>query len=112
MADDMLMMTTPIPDGYEIVKVFGIITGLTTRTRGVGGQFIAGIESLTGGEVTAYNSEIEKARAEAIARLKAKAVELGANAIAGIDMETSSMGTSSSMIVISATGTAMSVKKQ
>ena len=100
-------MTSPLPDTYKIVEILGLVTGSTARTRGVGGKFIASIESVFGGEVTAFTQEMEKARFEAIDRMKEKAVSLGANAIVGIDVETTEVfqGT----VLVSATGTAMVV---
>ena len=65
----MIVVTTPTVAGYEIVKVLGTVHGLTVRTRGLGGKFIAGIESAFGGEVTAYTSECEKARKESLNRM-------------------------------------------
>ena len=79
---------------------------MTPRTRGVLGKFIAGIESMLGGEVTAFTSEAEKARWEAINRAKIKAVEMGANAIIGLDIETSDLGLQSGIVLFSAAGTA------
>ncbi len=108
--DDLLLITTPLPDEYKIVKILGLVTGLTARTRGVGGRFIAGIESMVGGEVSAFTSEMEKARFEAIERLKQKAVQLGANAIVGIDIETSEVFVGT--VLVSATGTAMVVENR
>jgi uncharacterized protein YbjQ (UPF0145 family) len=74
--------------GYEIVKVLGTIHGLTVRTRGVGGKFIAGIEGILGGEVIAYTSECEKARRESLNRLIENAKRIGANAVLSVDFET------------------------
>jgi uncharacterized protein YbjQ (UPF0145 family) len=96
--------------GYRVTKVLGVVTGLTARTRGVGGQFVAGIQSLVGGEVSAFTSEIEKARGEAIQRIVAKAQSLGANAIIGLDMETS--GILQGTVLISATGTAVVIESE
>ncbi|MBS3062160.1 MAG: YbjQ family protein [Candidatus Diapherotrites archaeon] len=107
---DLLIMNTPLPDEYRIVKVLGVVTGLTARTRGIGGKFIAGIEGMVGGEVSAFTSEMEKARFESIERLKQKAIALGANAIVGLDLETTEvyMGT----VLVSATGTALVVESR
>ncbi len=104
------MVTTPTVPGYRVKKVLGIATGLTARTRGMGGKFVAGIQSMVGGEVSAFTYEIEKARVEAIDRMKKKARELGANAVVGLDMETSDVfqGT----ILISATGTAVVIEPE
>ncbi|MDR2719220.1 MAG: heavy metal-binding domain-containing protein [Nitrososphaerota archaeon] len=106
-----LIVTTPMIAGYKIKKVFGVVTGLTPRTRGFRGQFLGGLQSMAGGEVTAFTSEMEKAQLETIERVKAKAMVLGANAIVGLDMETSGIGETSIMLV-SATGTAVLIEPE
>jgi uncharacterized protein YbjQ (UPF0145 family) len=65
---------------------------------------------MVGGEVSAFTSEIEKARMEALERMKVKARGLGANAVIGLDMETSDVlqGT----VLISATGTAVVIEPE
>lgn len=110
--DGFLIVTTPTVQGYRITRVLGLVTGLTPRTRGVLGKFIAGMQSMFGGEVTAFTSELEKARWEAIDRAKARAVELGANAIVGLDLETSDLGLQSGIVLFSATGTAVVIEKE
>jgi uncharacterized protein YbjQ (UPF0145 family) len=111
-ARDFIIVTTPTIPGYRITKVFGVVTGLTPRTRGFLGKFVAGFESMFGGEVTAFTSELEKARVEAIGRARQKAMDLGANAIVGLDMESSDIGMQLGVMVISATGTAVVVVKE
>ncbi len=105
----VLVVTTPSVPGYDVVKVLGPVHGLTVRTRGVGGKIIAGIEGMFGGEVTAYSSEVEKARGESLKRLIEKAATMGANAVIGADFETSDIlqGTAT---VFSAYGTAVIIK--
>jgi uncharacterized protein YbjQ (UPF0145 family) len=85
---------------------------LTPRTRGVLGQIVGGIQSMFGGEVSAFTVELEKARIEAMERVKAKAMGIGANAIVGLDLETSDMGVQMGIVVISATGTAVVVEPE
>ena len=106
------MVTTPEIPGYRINKVLGVVTGLTPRTRGLLGQFVGGIQSMFGGEITAFTTELEKARLEAMERVKSKAIALGANALVGLDLETSDMGVQMGLIVISATGTAVIVEPE
>ena len=55
-------------------------------------------------------SELEKARFEAIRRAQRKAIDLGANAIIGLDLETSDLGLQLGVLVISATATAVVVE--
>ena len=106
---DVLVVTTATIIGYEIVKVLGTVHGITVRTRGVGGKFIAGIEGMFGGEVTSYSSEAEKARRESVERLVEKARSVGANAVVRTDFETSDIlrGTAT---LFSAYGTAVIIK--
>ena len=107
---DIVIVTSQTIPGFRVKKVLGVVTGLTARTRGIGGKFIAGIESMIGGEVTAFTYEIEKARVEALDRMKIKARELEANAIIALDMETSNVFEST--MLISATGTAVIVEPE
>jgi uncharacterized protein YbjQ (UPF0145 family) len=110
---DFKVVTTPSISGYKITKVIGIVNGLSPRTRGIGGVIKGMIQSIGGGEITAFASEIEKARVEAISRAIQQARRRGANAIVGLDMETSDMGGSDSFItLISATGTAVIVEPE
>jgi uncharacterized protein YbjQ (UPF0145 family) len=106
----MMVVTTPTLPGYRVVKVLGVVHGLTVRTRGVGGKFVAGIEGMFGGEVTTYSSEAEKARKESLQRLLDKAKAMGANAVIAADFETSDIlqGTAT---LFSAYGTAVVVER-
>ena len=109
---DVLLVTTPSIPGYRITKVFGVVTSLVPRTRGVLGKIVAGFQSMVGGEVSAFTSELEKARMEAISRLKDKARRMGANAVVGLDLETSDLGLQVGVVVVSATGTAVVVEPE
>jgi uncharacterized protein YbjQ (UPF0145 family) len=107
--DGVFVVTTATIVGYEIVKVLGTVHGITVRTRGIGGKFIAGIEGMFGGEVTSYSSEAEKARRESVERLVENAKSVGANAVVRTDFETSDIlnGTAT---LFSAYGTAVVIK--
>jgi uncharacterized protein YbjQ (UPF0145 family) len=107
-----IVATMPTLPGYKVKRVIGIVSGITPRTRGIMGKFIAGIESMIGGEVTAFSYEIEKARAEAVDRLRSKAAAMGANAVLSVDIETSDMGYQMGILVFSATGTAVVVEPE
>ncbi len=110
MSKEVLVVTTNDISGYRIKKVLGIVSGVTVRSRGVGGRVVGGIETIFGGEITAFTSEAEKARLEALARLRENAVSLGANAVLKTDMETANLYYS--IVLFSATGTAVIVEKE
>jgi len=109
--NNFIVVTTPTVPGYKIKRVLGLVTGLTPRTRGFGGVFKAGFQALKGGEVKAFTSEIEKARKQALERAIQKAKEIGANAIVGLDIETSDIG-QSNITLLSATGTAVIIEPE
>ena len=113
MISDDKVVTTPTIPGYKITKVLGLVTGLSPRTRGIGGVIYGAVQSLIGGEVTAFTSEVEKARLEAIQRAIEQAEGKGANAIVGMDIETSEMGSEAMHIMMmTATGTAVVVEPE
>jgi uncharacterized protein YbjQ (UPF0145 family) len=103
--DQFIVTTTPSVPGYKIVRVLGVVSGITARTRGVGGKIIASFQVLVGGEISAFTEEMLKARDEAIKRAIDQAKTLGANAIIGLDFETTEIA--ESIVMISATGTAV-----
>ena len=67
---------------------------------------------MAGGEVTAFTSGMEKARWEAIDRARSRAIALGANAIVGLDVETSDVGLQNGIVLFSATGTAVVIEPE
>jgi uncharacterized protein YbjQ (UPF0145 family) len=109
---DFFVVTTPTVPGYRITKVLGLVNGLSPRTRGIGGVISGVIQSIGGGEITAFTSEIERARVDAVSRAINQARSRGANAVVGLDVETSSVGGESYIILISATGTAVVIEKE
>jgi len=79
-------------------------------------KFVAGLRMLVGGRVTSYESLIDRARREALLRMKEQAKKRGANYIFNVKMETSSIskGQNNSIgsIEVLAYGTAIIQKKQ
>ena len=109
---DFIVVTIPTVPGYKITKVIGLVNGLSPRTRGIGGVIIGALQSIGGGEISAFTSEIEKARVEAVSRAIQQARRIGANAIVGLDIETSDMGGKASYItLLTASGTAVVIEK-
>ena len=82
---DSSMVTTgnELP-GYRIVRNFGIVRGITVRSRSVLGNLAAGIQTIIGGNISILTELCEKAREEAYEILLQHAAQHGANAVVGM----------------------------
>jgi uncharacterized protein YbjQ (UPF0145 family) len=107
----MLKSTTPTLEGRRITQYHGVVTGEAILGANIFRDFLAGIRDIVGGRSAAYEKELRKAREVAFAEMEAQARELGANAIVGIDIdyETLSVGGGGSMLMVSVSGTAVTV---
>ena len=104
----VIVTTTFTIDGYKVVKTFGVVRGITVRTRGIGGKFMAGIRGIVGGQVEAYVSMCEVARGEAMEYMLTHAREKGANAVLGMRYDANEVGPG--MTEVLAYGTAVVVE--
>lgn len=105
----MIVVTTENITGYKVKEVKGQAFGLIVRSRGIGGNIIAGLRSLAGGEIHEYTAMLEDARKQSIDRLVINANAMGANAIVMMRFDSSEMGQSMSEVV--AYGTAVVIEK-
>jgi uncharacterized protein YbjQ (UPF0145 family) len=101
----MLVVTTENVPGHQVVQVKGQVFGVVVRSRGIGGNFVAGLRSLVGGEIHEYTQMLEEARRHALDRLVANAKLMGANAIVMMRFDSAEIGQTMSEIV--AYGTAV-----
>ncbi len=83
--ESLEMVTTAFGfEGYKVVKHFGVVRGITVRSRSIVGSFGAGIQQIFGGNISLYTELCEQARLEAFELMVKHARELGANAIIGM----------------------------
>jgi uncharacterized protein YbjQ (UPF0145 family) len=108
--EDIIVVTTPYVPGYRVVKVLGIALGVTVRSRGLGGRFLAGLRSLIGGEITEFTELAEQARWQAMERMIKHAKELGANAVISFRIDSNEI--SEYMDEIIAYGTAVIIEPE
>lgn len=101
----MLIVTTPYVAGWKVVEVKGQVFGLVVRSRGLGGNIMAGLRSIGGGEIKEYTSLLEDTRRQAIDRMVANATMMGANAILSMRFDSTELANTMSEIV--AYGTAV-----
>jgi len=101
----MLVVTTENIPGHSVVRVIGQCFGVTVRSRGLGGNIVAGLRSIVGGEIKEYTVMLEEARRHALDRMVQNATLMGANAIVMMRFDSSEIGQTMSEIV--AYGTAV-----
>ncbi|MDP4127129.1 MAG: YbjQ family protein [Bacillota bacterium] len=105
----MIIVTTENIPGYKVKEVKGQVFGLVVRSRGLGGNIIATLRSLVGGEIHEYTSMLEDARKQAIDRLVLNATAMGGNAIVMMRFDSSEIGQYMSEVL--AYGTAVVIEK-
>jgi len=104
----MLVVTTENVPGHRVVRVYGQVFGVVVRSRGLGGNIMAGLRSLVGGEIHEYTALLEEARRHAVDRLVRNATVMGANAIVMMRFDSAEIGQVMSEIV--AYGTAVTIE--
>ena len=87
----MLLSTIDHVPGKEIVQNLGMVTGSVVSSKHLGKDFMAGMKTIVGGEIKGYTEMLEDARKIALERLQAQAAELGADAVVGIRLTSSSV---------------------
>src|SRR6266567_6696257 len=106
----MVVVTTDHVSHYSGVETKGQVFGVVVRSRGLGGNILAGLRSIVGGEITEYTKMLEDARRHAIDRMVQNATVMGANAIVRMQFDSSEIGQTMSEIV--AYGTAVIIEPE
>lgn len=95
----MIIATTENIAGHRVVTTLGQVFGVIVRSRGIGGNIVAGLRSIVGGEIHEYTQLLEEARRHATERMVANATAMGANAVLMMRFDSSEMGETMSEIV-------------
>jgi len=83
LGDAMITTAFELP-GYRIVASLGLVRGIVVRSRSVVGNFVGGIQTLFGGNITIYTELCEQARLDTYRDMVKHARERNANAIIGV----------------------------
>jgi uncharacterized protein YbjQ (UPF0145 family) len=110
MEEGMIVTTTPNVEGKRITKYCGVITGEAILGANVIKDLFAGIRDIVGGRSATYERELQRAREIALAELQERAERAGANAVIGVDLDYETVGQSGGMLLVSASGTAVTVE--
>ena len=108
----MLVVTTPTITGSRITKTFGLVSGEAILGANIFRDIFAGIRDIVGGRSAAYEEELRKAKTIAVEEMTQQARDFGANAVVGVDLDYETIGQGGSMLMVSASGTAVSVEPE
>jgi len=105
----LLVTTTERPAGYDVKQALGQVFGVVVRSRGIGGNIMASLRSLGGGEIVEYTRLVEDTRRHAIDRMVENARAMGANAVIMMRFDSSEIGQTMTEVV--AYGTAAIIER-
>lgn len=100
-----MLLTSNYAPGHKIDKVMGLVYGITVRSRGLGGNILASLRTIAGGEIVEYTEMAHQARQQALDRLSQQAASLGANAVVSVMFDSTEIGNTMDEII--AFGTAV-----
>ena len=95
----VLVTTTEHPAGYEVTRALGQVFGVVVRSRGLGGNIMASLRSLGGGEIVEYTRLVEDTRRHAVDRMVENARAMGANAVVMMRFDSSELGQTMTEVV-------------
>lgn len=106
----MILSTTPTLEGKHITNYLGVVTGETIIGANIFRDLFAGIRDIVGGRAASYEKVLREAKDSALKEMSERAAEVGANAIVGIDLDYETVGSNGSMLMVTASGTAVKVE--
>src|ERR1035437_13 len=105
----MIVSTTNFVAGHRVVETKGQVFGVVVRSRGLGGNIMASLRSLGGGEIVEYTRLVEDTRRHAVDRMVENARVMGGNAVVMMRFDSSELGQTMTEVV--AYGTAAIIEK-
>ena len=103
----MIVTTTDGVEGRTIERYLGIVSSESIMGANIIKDMFASIRDVVGGRAKAYEETLQDAKNAAMEDLNARAVELGADAVVGIDLDYEAIGQRGSMLMVSVNGTAV-----
>ncbi|MCY3934717.1 MAG: heavy metal-binding domain-containing protein [Chloroflexi bacterium] len=103
----MIITTTPSVEGRAVEEYLSIVSGEAIMGANLFKDIFAGIRDIVGGRSGAYEEELRRAKEIAMAEMRDNARLLGADAILSVDLDYETVGQNGSMLMVSASGTAV-----
>jgi uncharacterized protein YbjQ (UPF0145 family) len=105
----MIVTTTPTVEGRKVIAYHGVVTGQTIMGANIFRDFFASIRDIVGGRSGSYERVLRDARDAALKEMADEATARGANAVIGVDLDYGALGSGESMLMVSASGTAVTL---
>ncbi|MCQ2358613.1 MAG: YbjQ family protein [Phascolarctobacterium sp.] len=105
----MLVTTTNNVEGRKITGYKGIVFGEVVSGMNFVKDWFAGVTDTIGGRSGMYEGELEDAREKALKEMIHRAEKISADAIIGVDFDYEVMGEKNGMIMVSCSGTAVTL---
>jgi len=105
----MILTTTATIEGKQIYEYKGIVFGEVITGINFVKDWAAGLRDIFGGRSNTYEKELLDARQKALQELEQRAAEIGADAVVGIDFDYEVLGGNNSMLMVTASGTAVRI---
>ncbi|ADM08319.1 hypothetical protein PB2503_01197 [Parvularcula bermudensis HTCC2503] len=107
----MIVATTEGVAGREVTEVKGVVAGEAILGVNIFRDLFAGLRDIIGGRSGGYQKALREARDHAMADMVEEALQLGADAVVGIDIDYEAVDTNKgSMLMVSCNGTAVSLR--
>lgn len=105
----MILSTTPTLEGHPIKEYKGIVTGETIIGANAIKDFMASLTDFFGGRSSTYEKVLIEAKNTALAEMQQRALAMGANAVVGIDLDYETLGNGGGMLMVTVSGTAVTI---
>ena len=105
----MIITTTNSVEGRQIQSYLGIVFGEVISGMDFIKDFTAGLTNFFGGRSGSYEEELLQPRETALRELEERAAQLGADAVVGVKMDYEVLGSNNGMLMVTASGTAVTL---
>lgn len=106
----MIVTTTNNIDGQQVAQYLRVVSGEVIVGANFFKDIAAGFRNIVGGRLQAYEGELRTAREGALAEMVEAAQELGAQGVIGVKLDYQSIGVDGGMLMVAATGTAVTFR--
>ena len=103
----MLVTTTNSVEGKKITVYLGLVSGEAILGANIFKDIFASIRDIVGGRSSAYERELRQAKEIALQEMQDQARQMGGNAVIAVDLDYETIGQGGSMLMVSASGTAV-----